>query len=296
MNKHAYLIMAHNNWSILEKLLLLLDNENNDIYLHIDSNANAFNSNLYTNVKKSKVILIDRKPVYWADFSQVDVTLRLLNTAKLNGVYSYFHLMSGTDLPLKSNKEIYDFFESSGKEFVGIVPKEVYYSVRRVKYYHPFLHNRYYRNSKFLKGIDRVFEYMQKICGVNRLKGNCIKIIDGWTWFSITEEFCHYILDNEKKIRHMFSKSIASDELFIQTLVYNSHFKDRVYDAFDLQNGSMRYIDWQRGKPYIWGEDKDDFELLIQSPYMFARKFDENTNGIVEKIFEEIGRRNNNDK
>ena len=34
--KHAYLIMAHNNWKILEKLLILLDDKRNDIYLHID--------------------------------------------------------------------------------------------------------------------------------------------------------------------------------------------------------------------------------------------------------------------
>lgn len=36
MKKHAYLIMAHNNWKILEKLLILLDDKRNDIYLHID--------------------------------------------------------------------------------------------------------------------------------------------------------------------------------------------------------------------------------------------------------------------
>lgn len=36
MKKHAYLIIAHNNWKILERLLILLDDNRNDIYLHID--------------------------------------------------------------------------------------------------------------------------------------------------------------------------------------------------------------------------------------------------------------------
>ena len=36
--KHAYLIMAHNNFYILEKLLHLLDDPRNDIYVHIDKN------------------------------------------------------------------------------------------------------------------------------------------------------------------------------------------------------------------------------------------------------------------
>ena len=37
-NKHAYLIIAHQNFHILERLLLLLDDSRNDIYLYIDKN------------------------------------------------------------------------------------------------------------------------------------------------------------------------------------------------------------------------------------------------------------------
>ena len=36
MDKHAYLIMAHNNPGVLEKLICALDDERNDIFLHID--------------------------------------------------------------------------------------------------------------------------------------------------------------------------------------------------------------------------------------------------------------------
>lgn len=40
--KHAYLIMAHNNFYILEKLLRLLDDSRNDIYVHIDKKVSEF--------------------------------------------------------------------------------------------------------------------------------------------------------------------------------------------------------------------------------------------------------------
>lgn len=43
MKKHAYLIIAHDNWKILEKLLILLDDKRNDIYLHIDRKSNLIN-------------------------------------------------------------------------------------------------------------------------------------------------------------------------------------------------------------------------------------------------------------
>ncbi|CAK7080896.1 MAG: hypothetical protein PARBB_03974 [Parabacteroides distasonis] len=36
MSKHAYLIMAHNEPIILNKLLLLIDDERNDIFIHYD--------------------------------------------------------------------------------------------------------------------------------------------------------------------------------------------------------------------------------------------------------------------
>lgn len=34
--RHAYLIMAHNQWDVLEQLLRALDDPRNDIFLHID--------------------------------------------------------------------------------------------------------------------------------------------------------------------------------------------------------------------------------------------------------------------
>jgi hypothetical protein len=194
-------------------------------------------------------------------------------------------------MPLKPISEIYNFFENSGKNFVGIVPNEVYYSVRRVKYYHPLVHLKSYRKCKFLKGLDRILEYGQKLIGINRLKDNDMKIIDGWQWFSITAQLCKYIIENEYIIKKMFSSSIAASELFMQTLIYNSDFYNTLYDTKDLKNGSMRYIDWKRGKPYVWGQEKGDYEMLIESPYMFARKFDEKYFDIVERIYNHLSDR-----
>lgn len=289
MNKHAYLIMAHNNWNILKLLLKSLDTEYNDVYLHIDSKVKSFDEKeLREAVKKSSLYFIDRKSVKWADYSQIDVTLDLLRSALNNGGYSYYHLLSGTDMPIKSAKYIYNFFEGSGKEFVGVASwggKD--YVDRRVKYYHYFPNLQSFRNSKLLKGIDRLMEYPQKILGIDRTKGNDIVFCDGWTWFSITENFCNYILSKTDFIKKQFQYTIASDEMVFQTLAYNSTYKEKLASFGDLLNGSMRYIDWKRGTPYTWGQDENDFKLLMDSPYLFARKFDENINfEIVQKIYD----------
>ena len=49
-------------------------------------------------------------------------------------------------------------------------------------------------------------------------------------------------------------------------------------------NFPTRCIDWKRGRPYVWKED--DFDYLINSQSLFARKFDVNIDKeIVDKIF-----------
>lgn len=65
--KHAFLIIAHNEYPVLEVLLSMLDDERNDIYLHIDKRA----TELFQQIKKVKMqkagfYLIENPiKVYW---------------------------------------------------------------------------------------------------------------------------------------------------------------------------------------------------------------------------------------
>lgn len=98
--KHAFLIIAHNEYPVLEVLLSMLDDERNDIYLHIDKRA----TELFQQIKKVKMqkagfYLIENPiKVYWGDISQVQVEYLLFETALSHGPYAYYHLLSGTDL------------------------------------------------------------------------------------------------------------------------------------------------------------------------------------------------------
>ena len=109
-NKHAYLIMAHNEIELLKVLLSLLDYERNDIYLHIDAKAEGFEiSELMECVKKSKLFIVEpRIDVKWGNFSQIECEYRLLERATPQK-YMYYHMMSGVDLPLRTQGEIHQF-------------------------------------------------------------------------------------------------------------------------------------------------------------------------------------------
>ena len=66
MDKHAYLIIANNNWDQLLLQLQLLDHEKNDIFLMIDAKS-KFNDEikLKTALRYSKLIFVDRMKIFW---------------------------------------------------------------------------------------------------------------------------------------------------------------------------------------------------------------------------------------
>lgn len=291
MGKHAYLIMAHTNFEQLKIELKMLDDKRNDIYLHIDKKAKNVDINdICSVIEDSNIYLVKRHNVKWAGFSVVECELSLLKQA-MNKTYEYYHLLSGLDLPLRSQDEIHKFFqENKGKEFVSFdLPKIRDIEMDRVKYYRIF-QDKYGRNRRnlgalLLYGIDELLIGIQKIFCMNRVKEKGIIFQKGTQWFSITHQLAKEVLDKEKWIKKNFLHTFGSDEMFLQTIVNNSELKERLYQN-GLKNpelACLRKIDWNRGKPYTWR--KEDYKELMTSKCLFARKFDGNIDyEIIEKL------------
>lgn len=62
--KFAYMIMAHNEPYILNKLIQMLDYPENDIFLHIDAKASEIKKE-QLNVKFAKLKMIESKNITW---------------------------------------------------------------------------------------------------------------------------------------------------------------------------------------------------------------------------------------
>ena len=292
MGKHAYLIMVHEYTKVLEVLLKSIDYSQNDIFLHVDQKAISFP--VYTvksAVKKSTLTFVPSVKVFWGGFSQIKAEMNLLKAAVSKGTYEYYHLLSGADLPLKSQKDIHEFFRvNHGKEFIRIQDSEFKFSYK-VKYYHLFEKIASRRdgsvNTKILKRMNDCFLLMQRVLRVNR--NHDIKFQKGTNWFSITDQFARYVVSKEEWIDKVFRYTHCADEIFLQTLLVNSNFKENLYhkEYDNNQCAIMRYIDWERGCPYTFR--KEDFDLLINSGMCFARKFSEKVDvEVVEKIYNYI--------
>lgn len=290
---HGYMIIAHNQFELLEKLILALDDKRNDIFVHIDAKVKDFDFEHFSSLcKYSRVVFTpERINVTWGDFSQTLTEITLLKTVmqheNKDKPYKYLHLISGVDLPIKSNDYIHNFFcENEGKEFIHYTDNEVsQLSLNRLQYYHFFRGKR----NTFTKILSQAVLRIEKIFGVNRLKGKGIKVQKGCNWFSITGDFAHYVVDSLDKYKDIFKYSYCCDEVFIQTIFVNSPFVDNLYmpDCNNNHEACMRLIDWERGNPYVF--KCEDFELIKNSPCIFARKFDVKTDRkIIDLVLDYI--------
>lgn len=300
--RHAFLIIAHNNWNQLKELIQLLDAENHDIYIHIDKKSKDFIEEEFSSItRKSRLFIFQEFEVFWGGYSQVQVEMFLFEKAHALQ-YDYYHLISGADLPLKSNKEIDMFFEQNqGKEFIVYDEDQLRNDpeiTRRTKYYH-FLQNyrrRYQKKWKndFFTFLERISLVIQIVFRVNRIRNLDWTIKYGSNWVSVTGNLVTEILKQKEKIREIFSCTNCADELFVQTVAYNCGFKDKIYVPEDGMSENVRFIDWARGKngnPYTFR--KQDEKLLMQNSSLFARKFSETVDSdIIQCIYTKIKKEN----
>ena len=282
--RHAFCIMAHTDPLCLETLIKLLDHPLNDIFIHIDKKSNDINE---TSLKTSfsKLIILpesQRLDVRWGGLSQVKAELALFDRAIKEDNYAFIHLLSGVDLPLKKNDEIHEFFRNlpAGTNLVSYshgesIEKNVEF---KTNYFHPFVENQRFRTDGNIchffqdfcaKGFRFLSVNFQKKLGIKR-KWNDLQLRKGSNWVSISNDFAQYLVENSHYILKKFRWVICPDEIFIHTMLFNSSFKETIWDYYNTKE-DIRKIDWERGEPYTW--TKDEFQELTKSKALFARKF-----------------------
>ncbi len=293
-NKHAFLIMAYDDFDFLQDLLKAIDDERNDIYLHVDKRADTVLSDLKTNVHKSRITIIERMKVTWGSEDQIVAEIQLLKASTEENSYMYYHLLSGHDFPLVSQDELHHFFnEHQGTQFIDCRYKNIESMLFRIKYYFPFqvLSS---GKSIFNRLMNKMGVQIQKILKVNRTS-DVIKYGYGGNWFSITDELARYIVSMEDFIKKNFFKGLCADEMFLQTLWLNAPFFDlnNMYiNSFNNSPLEQNYRNALRAVDFLSGTGvspctftESDYDMLKQSNCMFARKLDSvHSKGLVKRI------------
>lgn len=275
--KHAYLILAHNDASLLETLVGCLDDVRNDIFIHWDAKSGTIPS-----IKASKsnlFFLSNRIDVRWAGFSMVEAEYLLFKESFKQGPYLYYHLLSGADLPIKTQDYIHTVCERlPGTEFIGFADTpqpEIDFRVQ-----HHFLFSEDFRTKSIFKRVLR-FIYL-KYQDLIRQKRTDAPVKKGAQWCSLTNSFVEYLLEQEPFVQKTFRHSFCPDELFVQTLCFNSPFMNRVKNTASEYDSNMRYIKWVNGE--LLPIEEADILDLQSSDKWFARKFSSSDKELVEMV------------
>ena len=263
--KHAYLIIAHNEFEILQMLVSSLDIPENDLFIHIDKKVKSLPD---IKVQKARLcVLENRLDVRWGTVSQIKVELHLMKTALQAGPYAHYHIISGTHLPLKPIEDINQFYEAHpSDEIMRLWPEdagEVDFKLRR--YHFPirdFKHPHKLRRAICQKTWTAVLKF-QKIFKIRHLT-NCT-FYKSDNWLSLTEQACHTLVDHESAILKKYRWSFCGDEYFIASELIEEGF-------FSIQDcPTLLFVEFIGDGPRTLS--LSEYQTLCQSPFLWGRKF-----------------------
>lgn len=294
--KLAYLVIAHRNPKLLKKEVEALSDSDCAFFIHIDKKSNLEE---FSGIRGHNVYFIDRIPVYWGEFSQVQATVGLLQQAMgARFAFDYFVLLSGSEYPLKSSREIQSFFQANqGTEFMNLVkvPNEAAgkplarINTLAVSHESPAIVR------LAIKGMARLGlaqrDYRKQLGDLEPYSGS--------TWWALTRDACQYALDfleHNPHVTEFFKNTFAPDEALLHTIVGNSKFGTRtrrnlIYEDWSASAASpamltASHVALFESSDVIYGND-----VYGSGELLFARKFSDENIELVERIDEMIARR-----
>lgn len=260
------MILAHHNIEYIKALA----EKFRDVYfiVHFDSKAE-----LTLPIRKVSNILNlcflpDRLPVYWAGYSQVNATLKLIDAAIERTNAKYFHLISAECFPLISFSEMEKEWDKNGT--INYIESHIRQDNEwRVRTWMPHADTRHMRTfwGKVLKRVLRATSIFFNSSGINS------QPYYGSLWFSINRELAEKINYISKTTNYFqkFSKITCSDEHAFAMFV-------REYNCNGIIDENKRFILFPSGASNPLYLDLDDTIIhnnTLKDKYWFARKIKE---------------------
>jgi len=263
----AFLILSHTEPELLDRLVARLS-QDFSVYLHIDSAA-SFRAQDFS--WAPRVTSVPSRRTYWGSFDVTRAILDLLRTAR-EGNHSHYVLISGQDLPLKSNADITSFFGAQNStDFIRTVrmPYEgIGGGMERLTRMHWHAFYRYRGARRFIyQGWELLMAVGYKTVLQEKVLAG--EFYHGETWFALR---CHTLdhvfsyLDTHPEYQELFSGSRLAEESFLQSIIR------RLNPAGHDIEDTMTFMDWHSGPESPRVLDESDVPRLETTDKLFARK------------------------
>ncbi len=299
--KIAYLLMAHKDPELIRRLVASLE-DSGDFFIHIDKK---------TDIQQFRDALDGYSHVFWADnrikvnwaaWSMTEVYLLLLKQAfESKNNYDRFVFLTGQDYPLMSNKQIVtEFCNNPDVEYImaykistSTIPTDKNKVLKKWYFENPF-------NNRFLRRCWYSFTYRVLTRLSNRgtttvpLNGECVESYFGQMLSAFTRKGAELLLsvfENDKEYNKVMKHVHASVEHYWHTIIFNSPLRMKT-----IQNGEeheiTEHFGWAPLHYHTYIDDTSvfyaaDFDVLINSGYMFCRKvMSDKSKELLDKIDE----------
>lgn len=290
IQKIAYLVIAYMDPEQLKRLTERLVKDS-DVYIHINSSVDIrpFQEHLAAVKGEGRAAFSrERFRIVWGGYSILKATFSMLEQAFAYKEYDRVVLLTGLDYPIKSNREIQQFFqEHADVEFVhgDTVTGEMYEHL----YYYDC------RDSRVLHKLFELSKNILKKCGIREKKDYVMHQGQRYRLYGITPKWAlsgkgaRYLLDfyhQNKRFNQYFQLMHAPDDFYVATVLLNSEFKERVETKKDIFK--IIWLPEDRGAKVLSEEDEEE---LLQCQELYAKKFQSDTSVRLQDRLEAVFQR-----
>ena len=276
--KLAILIQCHKSPKQVNMLIAALQHKDISFFVHVDRKSDIADKI----IQRPNVIILPedmRVDVRWAQFSQVEATLNLLRCATAEQDFDYYCLLSGQDFPIESPETILNFLEQGDKSNYVNLFKSFHSGESHTNNYDK-RNQISYPNWMLSQGsavrilrrlwvaITGGYNHTFRVFKKKQLQN--VDFYFGSSWWCIHHEFAKYLLgyiDKDTNYSLFFKDSSCPDESFFQTLLMNSPYSS-------TQKDYLHYIDWSEGGSSPKNLTTLDYDKIVSSGKLFARKID----------------------
>lgn len=277
--KIAYLVLCHIDHTHIGRLANKLTSNNDDVYIHVDLESKIEDFKDAVGKNRNVKFIENRVKAYWGGFSAVEATISLIKEARKKK-YDRYVLLQGLDYPVRSNKEIKEFFLKNKEiEFIRACNSTI--SKERKLYSKSRMYWFFDKKNLFKKILNK----LNTILGIKTRKGYVYinkqryDVYWGAAQWALTHECIEHIVEfyeENKKFNKYFKYVFPADETYFHSIVFNSQFSQKttckgpekdITELCDIRN--LHYFEYP---DLIKIFKVSDYDFIKKQDCLFIRK------------------------
>lgn len=282
----AYIVLAHTDPGHIGRLARKLTADTNDaVFIHVDLKTEQRHFASHVSGSERTHFVQERVAVYWAGFNSIKATVNAFEQALHSGDFDRFVILQGLDYPIRSSREIHEFFDAHPKtEFIRAVDETATGGPRDLHKY--CLYWRKDLPRKLGRVVNAPNVLLLRSGFIPRFKppwveidGRRASIYPGWAHFALTREAAGYVTEffrSHPGFNRFFRHVYAADESYFHTIIHNSSFSPNVREPRpeSREVGELLNVTYFEYPPHGVREyrEMEEYQLLRDSGMLFFRK------------------------